>query len=275
MAWDFETDAEYQAQLDWADAFVRDEVEPLDLALPGKQYVPPDKRVRQIIDPLKEEVRKQRAVGHPPRPRTRRRGATGSSSCRCSTRSSAALVGAADLRLPGPGHRERRDHRPLRHAGAEGALPAPAARRRGLLVLLDDRAARRLRPDPVQDPGRPGRRRVGHQRVEVLLLQRQHRGVPHRHGGHRPRPQPVPGHVDVPGADGHARASTSSATSAWPASRRARASTRSSTTTTSGCPPTPCSAARARRSRSPRPASAAAGSTTPCARSGWPARRST
>jgi hypothetical protein len=32
MAWDFETDAEYQAQLDWADAFVRDEVEPLDLA---------------------------------------------------------------------------------------------------------------------------------------------------------------------------------------------------------------------------------------------------
>ncbi len=29
MAWDFETDAEYQAQLDWAGAFVRDEVEPL------------------------------------------------------------------------------------------------------------------------------------------------------------------------------------------------------------------------------------------------------
>lgn len=31
MAWDFETDAEYQALLDWADGFVRDEVEPLDL----------------------------------------------------------------------------------------------------------------------------------------------------------------------------------------------------------------------------------------------------
>jgi acyl-CoA dehydrogenase len=60
MAWDFETDAEYQAQLDWADAFVRDEVEPLDLALPGKQYVPPDERLRQVIDPLKEEVRKRR-----------------------------------------------------------------------------------------------------------------------------------------------------------------------------------------------------------------------
>jgi acyl-CoA dehydrogenase len=27
MAWDFETDLEYQAQLDWADEFVRDEIE--------------------------------------------------------------------------------------------------------------------------------------------------------------------------------------------------------------------------------------------------------
>jgi acyl-CoA dehydrogenase len=60
MAWDFETDAEYQAQLDWADAFVRDEVEPLDLVVPGQQYVPPDERLRQVIDPLKQEVRKRR-----------------------------------------------------------------------------------------------------------------------------------------------------------------------------------------------------------------------
>jgi acyl-CoA dehydrogenase len=60
MAWDFETDAEYQAQLDWADAFVRDEIEPLDLVLRGQQYVPPDARVRRIIDPLKDEVRKRR-----------------------------------------------------------------------------------------------------------------------------------------------------------------------------------------------------------------------
>jgi len=35
MAWDFETDPEYQAQLDWADEFVRDEVEPLDLVWRG------------------------------------------------------------------------------------------------------------------------------------------------------------------------------------------------------------------------------------------------
>lgn len=34
MAWDFETDPEYQQVLDWADEFVREEVEPLDLAFP-------------------------------------------------------------------------------------------------------------------------------------------------------------------------------------------------------------------------------------------------
>ena len=34
MAWDFETDPEYQEQLDWADEFVREEVEPLDLVWP-------------------------------------------------------------------------------------------------------------------------------------------------------------------------------------------------------------------------------------------------
>ena len=30
MAWDFETDAEYQAKLDWVAQFVREKVEPLD-----------------------------------------------------------------------------------------------------------------------------------------------------------------------------------------------------------------------------------------------------
>jgi acyl-CoA dehydrogenase len=57
MAWDFETDPEYQEQLDWATAFVRDEVEPLDHLFPHEQFVPLDERKRRIIDPLKQEVR--------------------------------------------------------------------------------------------------------------------------------------------------------------------------------------------------------------------------
>ena len=37
MAWDFETDADFQTELDWMDEFVRDEVEPLDFVL-GSPY---------------------------------------------------------------------------------------------------------------------------------------------------------------------------------------------------------------------------------------------
>jgi acyl-CoA dehydrogenase len=58
MAWDFETDPDYQKQLDWADEFVRDEVEPLDLVFPHQQFVPLDDAKRRIVDPLKDEVRR-------------------------------------------------------------------------------------------------------------------------------------------------------------------------------------------------------------------------
>jgi acyl-CoA dehydrogenase len=59
MAWDFETDPEYQEKLDWVDQFVREEVEPLDLAFPHLQFVPLEGKRREAIDPLKEEVRRQ------------------------------------------------------------------------------------------------------------------------------------------------------------------------------------------------------------------------
>ena len=59
MAWDFETDPEYQEKLDWADAFVRDEVEPLDLVWEHEQFVPLDGLRRKAINPLKERVREQ------------------------------------------------------------------------------------------------------------------------------------------------------------------------------------------------------------------------
>jgi acyl-CoA dehydrogenase len=59
MSWDFETDAEYQALLDWADAFVRDEVEPLDLVWPQQEFVPLNDIRRKAIDPLKGQVRRK------------------------------------------------------------------------------------------------------------------------------------------------------------------------------------------------------------------------
>jgi alkylation response protein AidB-like acyl-CoA dehydrogenase len=60
MAWDFEAEPEYQSKLDWADAFVREEVEPLDVLFGGLESTPPDDRLRRILDPLKAEVRRQK-----------------------------------------------------------------------------------------------------------------------------------------------------------------------------------------------------------------------
>ena len=55
MSWDFETDADYQALLDWADALVRGEIEPLDLVL-GSPYDKADKEAASLIRPLQRQV---------------------------------------------------------------------------------------------------------------------------------------------------------------------------------------------------------------------------
>jgi acyl-CoA dehydrogenase len=56
MAWDFETDPEYQELLDWADRFVTDEVEPLDFVL-RDPYDKSDKEAMAIVRPLQQKVK--------------------------------------------------------------------------------------------------------------------------------------------------------------------------------------------------------------------------
>ncbi len=56
--WDFETDPEYQEKLDWADGFVRDEVEPLDHVL-RNPYDKTDTVALSIVTPLMKEVQAQ------------------------------------------------------------------------------------------------------------------------------------------------------------------------------------------------------------------------
>jgi acyl-CoA dehydrogenase len=58
MTWDFETDEQYQLKLDWANDFVRDEVEPLDLVL-GDPYDKEDPRAAVVVPPLQDMVRQQ------------------------------------------------------------------------------------------------------------------------------------------------------------------------------------------------------------------------
>jgi acyl-CoA dehydrogenase len=58
MAWDFETEPEFQRELDWIDAFVRDEIEPLDYVL-GNPYDKADARARALVKPLQAKVKER------------------------------------------------------------------------------------------------------------------------------------------------------------------------------------------------------------------------
>ena len=58
MSWDFETEPEFQEELDWVDAFVREEVEPLDHLI--RHAWDMSDPVRQaLIPPLQQQVRER------------------------------------------------------------------------------------------------------------------------------------------------------------------------------------------------------------------------
>ncbi len=57
MAWDFQTDPEFQAKLDWARDFVRDEIEWLGYIDPDDHEHPTPEFTRLFLDPLKQRVR--------------------------------------------------------------------------------------------------------------------------------------------------------------------------------------------------------------------------
>ena len=56
MAWDFETDGEFQKELDWIDCFVREEVEPVDYVV-HDPYDVADPVRNALIKPLQERVK--------------------------------------------------------------------------------------------------------------------------------------------------------------------------------------------------------------------------
>ena len=58
MAWDFETEPEFQKQLDWVDEFVREEVEPLDFVL-RNPYDLTDPQRRKLVPPLQKRVQQR------------------------------------------------------------------------------------------------------------------------------------------------------------------------------------------------------------------------
>jgi acyl-CoA dehydrogenase len=58
VSWDFDTDPEFQAELDWVDAFVRQEVEPIDLLVPYPADMADPVR-QELIPPLQRRVRER------------------------------------------------------------------------------------------------------------------------------------------------------------------------------------------------------------------------
>ena len=60
MAWDFTTDPEFQAQLDWMDDFVRREVEPLDLLFGRFTYHRIEEPLKTLVQNLQAQVRERR-----------------------------------------------------------------------------------------------------------------------------------------------------------------------------------------------------------------------
>jgi acyl-CoA dehydrogenase len=61
MAWDFETDPEFQQQLDWMDSFVREEIEPIGLvwSKPTDPFDVHNQTTCRLIAPLQAQVRQR------------------------------------------------------------------------------------------------------------------------------------------------------------------------------------------------------------------------
>ncbi len=58
MSWSFETEPEFQRELDWIDAFVTEEIEPLDFVI-GHPNDFTDPNRAKLIPPLQAEVKKR------------------------------------------------------------------------------------------------------------------------------------------------------------------------------------------------------------------------
>ncbi len=176
MAWDFSTEPEFQKKLDWVEEFCREEVEPLDLVFPYAVRSR-DPKIKALVKDLQDEIKAQglwaifldEELGGP-----------GYGQLKLGLLneilgkypSAPQMFGAA-----APDNRQHGDARRVRHRRAERALVEADAQPGDVVGLFDDRTTGRIRPEPLQDPRGPRRRRVGDQRREVV----HERGTRRRH----------------------------------------------------------------------------------------------
>ena len=273
--WDFETDPEYQELLDWADEFVRDEVEPLDLHLAAPAVHAARRDAAQVVDPLKEQVREKGLWATHLGPEL---GGQGYGQLKLALlneilgRSQWAPI-VFGCQAPDTGNAEI-----IAHYGT------PEQKERYLRPLLDGElfsCYSMTEPQGGADPTQFTTRAVrdGDDWVIngwkyfssnastasflIVMVVTNPDVSPYQGMSMFLVPTDTPGVHIVRNVGLLRRGRGRGQPRADPLRRRARARRRR------------CSAARGRRSRSPRPASAAAASTTRCAPSGWRRRRST
>ncbi len=186
-------------------------------------------------------------------------------------------LGARGVQLLGARHRQHGDDRALRHRRAEARVAGAAAGGRDPLGLRHDRAQGRvLRRHQHRDQHQARRRRLRHQRPEVVDLRHRRPALQaaDRDGQDRPEGRGLPAAVDGPGAArrqgpegaAHAQGDGLRRRAAWPRRGAVRECPRAG-----GEHP---ARRRAAASRSRKAASGRAASTTACASSASPSARS-
>ena len=171
MAWDFETDPDFQKELDWVDRFVREKVEPLDHVL-GSPYDVHDPKRNALVRPLQARGEGAQALGLPSGAGARRAGLR-AGQARAAQRDSRPLVASGrsvfGCQAPDSGNAEI-----LAHYGT------PEQKERYLQPLLDNEIVScfsMTEPQGGADPGvfttraEKRRRRMGDQRREMVLLE--------------------------------------------------------------------------------------------------------
>ena len=166
MAWDFSTDPEFQEKLDWMREFVREEIWPLEvLDLDWRHDL-------RAAKPLQERVREQGLWAAHLDPEL---GGQGYGQVKLGLMheilgTSDRAAGVFGNQAPDSGNAELLAIAGTPEQKERWMQPLLAGEVRSAFSMTEPGGRRR--PDAVQAPRRPGRRRVGHQRAQVVHVER-------------------------------------------------------------------------------------------------------